>query len=74
MLKGLRCALAVELGMPDLIIDGDDHSRSELKRATHFMQKAKAQADENSNEGEQGGVHYWEEVVISRVRSSASRI
>lgn len=60
--------------MPDLIIDGDDHSRSELKRATHFMQKAKAQADENLNEGEQGGVHYWEKVVISRVRSFASRV
>lgn len=72
--EGLRCALAVELGMPDLIIDGDDHSRSELKRATHFMQKAKAQADEDLNENEQGGVHYWEEVVISRVNGSIIEI
>lgn len=60
--------------MSDLIIDGDDHSRSELKRATHFMQKAKAQADEDLDENKEGGVHYWEEVVISRVRSSLSRV
>ncbi|ODN84460.1 hypothetical protein L202_00407 [Cryptococcus amylolentus CBS 6039] len=72
--EGLRCALAVELGLQDLVIDGDDKTRRELGRATYFINEARKKADAGLSEEEQGEVHYWEEVAVNHITGSIMEI
>lgn len=65
--QGLRCALATELGLQNLLKDGDERAERELGRATYFMRDAKAQADAGLSEDEQGGIHYWDSVAVNHV-------
>lgn len=68
--EGLRCALATELGLQDLLKDGDERAERELGRATYFMRDAKAQADAGLSEEEQGGIHYWDGVAVNHFTGS----
>ncbi|KJE04059.1 hypothetical protein I311_02190 [Cryptococcus gattii NT-10] len=73
--EGLRCALATELGLQDLLKDGDERAERELGRATYFMRDAKAQADAAGLSGdEQGGIHYWDNVAVNHFTGSVIEV
>ncbi|WVQ85568.1 hypothetical protein IAT38_007734 [Cryptococcus sp. DSM 104549] len=64
--EGVRCAIAVEGGLTDLMFqDGDEQTRKEIKKVKNALIAAKAQADKGLSEHEQGGEHYWEDIPIS---------
>ncbi|KAK8865932.1 hypothetical protein IAR55_001081 [Kwoniella newhampshirensis] len=70
----VRSALAVELGLVDMLRDGDDQLRNDIEKIKKGMRSAKAKAEraagvDGNGDGDTRGKHYWHNVPVIQTTS-----